>query len=95
MAKRMLLAEDDPDNRGIVVKVLTREGTRPSRRPTATPPWPSARRERLDLIVTDLGMPEMDGSGASRQLKADPQTADIPVIGAHRIRPAGRRGAGT
>src|SRR5437667_7213838 len=26
MARRRLLAEDDPDNRGIVVKVLTREG---------------------------------------------------------------------
>ena len=96
MAKRILVAEDEPDNRGIVVKVLTREGYQTLEAgPTATPPWPSARRERLDLIVADLGMPEMDGSGASRQLKADPQTADIPVISAHRIRPAGRRGAGT
>jgi len=92
----MLLAEDDPDNRGIVVKVLTREGYQTLEAgPTVAPPWPSARRERPDLIVTDLGVPEMDGSGASRQLKADPQTADIPVISAHRIRPAGRRGAGT
>ena len=92
----MLLAEDDPDNRGIVVKVLTREGYQTLEAgPTATPPWPSARRERLDLIVADLGMPEMEGWGASRQLKADPQTADIPIISVHRIRPAGRRGAGT
>src|SRR5206468_2383700 len=96
MAKRMLLAEDDPDNRGIVVKVLTREGYQTFEAgPTATPPWPSARRERLDLIVADLGMPEMDGSGASRQAKADPQTVGIPVIRAHRNGPAGGRGAAT
>ena len=39
-----------------------------------------ARRERPDLIMMDLSMPGMDGWEASRQLKADPRTADIPII---------------
>jgi two-component system cell cycle response regulator DivK len=67
MAKRMLVAEDDPDNRCIVVKVLTLE---------VDDGWSAlalARRERPD------------GWEAARRLKADPQTADIPII-AHTAR---------
>ncbi len=39
-----------------------------------------ARSHMPDLIVLDVQLPEMDGLEACRQLKADPQTADIPVI---------------
>ena len=74
MAKRILVAEDDPDNRCIVVKVLTLEAD-DGRSALAL-----ARRERPDLIVMDLGMPGMDGWEAARRLKADPQTADIRII---------------
>ena len=43
----------------------------------------------------DLGMPGMDGWEAARRLKADPQTADIPIIALttwdeERAREAGR-----
>ena len=66
MAKRILVAEDDPDNRCIVVKVLTREG--------------------YETLEADDGRSAL---ALARRLKADPQTADIPII-AHRVRPAGR-----
>ena len=39
-----------------------------------------ARRELPDVVVTDYMMPEMDGLALVRELKAQPQTADIPVI---------------
>jgi two-component system, cell cycle response regulator DivK len=39
-----------------------------------------ALAERPDLILMDLEMPGMDGWEATRRLKADPQTRDIPVI---------------
>lgn len=39
-----------------------------------------ARRERPDLIVMDVMMPLVDGHEACRRLKADPETASIPVL---------------
>src|SRR2546422_11019155 len=80
MAKRILVAEDDPDNRCIVVKVLTLDGHETLEAADGESALALARRERPDLIVMDLAMPGMDGWEASRRLKADPQTADIPII---------------
>jgi two-component system cell cycle response regulator DivK len=47
-----------------------------------------AKRERPDLILMDLSLPVMDGWEATRRLKADEQTSDIPIIAltAHAMR---------
>ena len=39
-----------------------------------------ARSEAPDLILMDMSLPVIDGWEASRQLKADPATAAIPII---------------
>ena len=39
-----------------------------------------ARGERPDLILMDLEMPVIDGWEATRRLKGNPQTRDIPII---------------
>ena len=39
-----------------------------------------AAAEQPDLILMDLNLPEIDGWEATRQLKADPATRDIPII---------------
>jgi twitching motility two-component system response regulator PilH len=39
-----------------------------------------AKRERPDLILMDIVMPEMDGFRATRLLNKAPETAHIPVI---------------
>ena len=39
-----------------------------------------ALSERPDIILMDLEMPLVDGWEATRRLKADPQTRDIPII---------------
>jgi two-component system, cell cycle response regulator DivK len=40
----------------------------------------TAIAERPDLILMDLDLPVVDGWEASRQLKSDPATHDIPII---------------
>ncbi|MGH7035735.1 MAG: response regulator, partial [Stellaceae bacterium] len=39
-----------------------------------------ANKEHPDLILLDVMMPRMDGFETCRRLKADPRTADIPVV---------------
>ena len=80
MAARILVAEDDADNRRIVVKILTVEGHETLEAADGRTTVELARRQRPDLILMDLAMPGMDGWEAARRLKADPETADIPII---------------
>ena len=39
-----------------------------------------AKKQRPDLIFMDIVMPEMDGYAASRELKSDATTKDIPLV---------------
>jgi DNA-binding response OmpR family regulator len=39
-----------------------------------------ARRERPDLVLLDVMMPELDGWSVARELAADDETRDIPII---------------
>jgi len=80
MAKRILVVEDDADNRRIVVKVLTVEGYEVLEATDGRSALATARKEHPDLIIMDLAMPGLDGWQAASQLKSDPKVADIPII---------------
>ncbi len=38
------------------------------------------RREHVDLVVSDVDMPRLDGFELTRRIKADPRTRDLPVV---------------
>ena len=79
-ASRILVVEDDPDNRRIVVKVLSVDGYATLEAADGESAVALARREHPDAIIMDLAMPGVDGWEAARRLKADPATADIPIV---------------
>ena len=79
-APRILVVEDDPDNRRIVVKVLAVDGYVTLEAADGESAVALARREHPDAIIMDLAMPGVDGWEAARRLKADPATADIPIV---------------
>ena len=79
-AARIVVVEDDPDNRRIVVKVLSVDGYTTLEAVDGESAVALARREHPDAILMDLAMPGVDGWEAARRLKADPATADIPIV---------------
>lgn len=76
----MILAVDDtPENLDVVKGLLVPE-YQVRVAPNGHIGLKIARTQRPDLILLDIMMPEIDGYEVCRQLKADPETADIPVI---------------
>ena len=80
MARRILVVEDDVDNRRIVTKVLGAEGYEVIEVATGAAAVAAVHEQRPDLIIMDLALPGMDGWEASRRIKATPDSADIPII---------------
>lgn len=80
MPKKILVVEDDTDNRRIVVKVLSVEGYDIVEATDGVQALARAHSERPDLILMDLALPNMDGWEATRRLKADPETRAIPIV---------------
>lgn len=80
MATRVLLAEDDPDIQLVARLALRKAGFEVTAVGDGAAAVTRAGADRPDLILLDWMMPVMDGPEACRRLKADPTTADIPVI---------------
>ena len=80
MAKKILVVEDDPDNRRIVAKTLSVEGYHVVEATDGVQAIAQAHAERPDLVLMDLALPNMDGWEATRRLKSDPATRGIPIV---------------
>ena len=80
MSKTVLIVEDHPVNRDILGRRLTKRGYT-IRFAVDGPSAVEAAAEQIpDLILMDIGLGEMDGCEATRRIKANPETARIPVI---------------
>jgi CheY-like chemotaxis protein len=79
MAK-LLIVEDNEMNRDMLSRRLQRRGFATIIATDGGAGIAMARAERPDLILMDMSLPVIDGWEASRQLKADPATAPIPII---------------
>jgi DNA-binding response OmpR family regulator/HPt (histidine-containing phosphotransfer) domain-containing protein len=77
---KILVAEDESDQRAIVTTCLEGAGYVPIAVVSGDLVVKMARAEKPALILLDIAMPRLDGYSACRLLKADPELADIPVI---------------
>lgn len=77
---KILIVEDNPDNRDALSRRLQRRGFEVVMAFDGKAGLAMARSEKPDLILMDMNMPEMDGWEATRQLKAVDETRAIPVI---------------
>ena len=82
LGMRVLLAEDNPVNRLIVGAMLSRLGAEVIVAANGREAIQHASQAPGDVhaILMDLHMPEVDGLEATRQLRAQPTTAHLPII---------------
>ena len=77
---RILLVEDNADNRDMLSRRLIRRGFEIEFAEDGEEAVRKAKQAAPALILMDLSLPVMDGWEATRRIKADSETAAIPVI---------------
>lgn len=80
MSLRILLVEDNAVNADMLTRRLTRRGFSVSLATDGLQAVADARRDRPDLVLMDMSLPEIDGWEATRRIKANAATRHIPVI---------------
>ena len=80
MTKRILIIEDQEDNRAIMRDLLTGAGFELIEAADGEEGVKLARSERPDLILMDIQLPVIDGYEATRRIKAIAELKSIPII---------------
>ncbi len=80
MAKRILMVEDEPKNMKLLRDLLQKFGYETVEATDGEQGVELTRKIKPDLILMDIMMPKLDGFEATRILKADISTKDIPVV---------------
>lgn len=76
----VLIVEDHPVNRDILGRRLTKRGYSVRFAVDGPTGIQAAKELRPDIILMDIGLGDMDGCEATRQIKSDPELEPIPVI---------------
>jgi CheY-like chemotaxis protein len=77
---KILLVEDNEMNRDMLSRRLMRHGFDVVVATDGGEGVSRAAVERPDLILMDMSLPVIDGWEATRRIKAEPDTRDVPVI---------------
>jgi diguanylate cyclase len=77
---KILIAEDEPSLRENLQWMLELEGYQVTAACHGAEALARAQKERPDLVLTDVMMPEMDGYGLIQALREDPKLATVPII---------------
>ncbi len=76
----VLIVEDSPDTLLLLSTIFRREGATVTTAESAAEALQSAVTKRPSIIVSDIGMPEVDGYQLLEQLRLLPGLADVPAI---------------
>jgi two-component system chemotaxis sensor kinase CheA len=80
VVKRILLAEDSPFFRSMIKNYLTGAGYEVEATENGKEALNKLASEKFDLIITDLEMPEIDGFELIKEIRANPDYKNIPII---------------
>jgi len=80
MAKRVLVAEDEPNIVESISFLLERAGFEVLVEMDGRSALEVAKRNDLDVLILDVMLPELDGYEVLRQLRADDRLKDLPIL---------------
>ena len=80
MTARILIIEDNPQNRYLATFLLERRGHTVVQAETGPEGLQLAASDVPDLILLDIQLPGMDGYDVARQLKGDLRLSRIPIV---------------
>ena len=78
--RRILVVDDSPTERHVLVELLTRKGYQVLTAESGEEGIEKAKSEQPDLVLMDVVMPGLNGYQATRTLTRDDATKHIPVI---------------
>jgi CheY-like chemotaxis protein len=76
----VLIVEDDLANRTIFTRIALKEGWSVTEADNGRSALEAVAKSIPDLILLDLGLPQLDGNGFLRELRAKPEWRHIPVV---------------
>ena len=80
MSEKILVVDDEEDFQDILRQILEPAGYAVVTAGDGAAGLEAMRRERPDLMILDVNMPLKDGYAVCRELRADPDFAELPVL---------------
>jgi twitching motility two-component system response regulator PilH len=80
MSRKVLIVDDTQSDRINLERIVTDAGYLALLAESGAQAIERAKRDKPDLILMDVNMPEIDGFAATRMLKADDETKHIPIV---------------
>lgn len=80
MVQKILVVDDSQADRDHLNGLLSNAGFTVSLAENGVKAIEQAKASVPDVVLMDVNMPEMDGFAATRELKNDAQTKDVPVV---------------
>jgi signal transduction histidine kinase/DNA-binding response OmpR family regulator len=77
---RVLIVEDDPDGNELICTILQRYGARVTSATTAAGALEVLALEHPQVLVSDIGLPDMDGMELIRAVRSRAEIAEIPAV---------------
>jgi len=80
MGRKILIVDDIQADRANLERIVSEAGHQTLLAENGAMAVERVKRDQPDLILMDVNMPEVDGFAATRMLKADEATKNIPVV---------------
>lgn len=80
MSKTILIAEDSPSIRKFITLALKIQGYKIIATQDGMEALEKLPAQKIDLLITDLNMPNIDGFKLIKTIRSDPEYKDLPII---------------